>query len=175
MTSLLLSVAAVPVATTPAPALRKRGHDAAAAVAQTIPASSIAITALAQNSGAIRGLELDASGAAFWADSGDSLLLTLDVATAGSYAVAYSLSSSAPSGGATAVHASLLKGDVQCSAASHEGRLEAPALATADWGAFTAQQATPVQLSAGAGQQYTLCFEKAAYTLISSICIAESC
>ena len=87
--------------------------------------------------------------------------------------MAYSIASSAAKG--ETIHASLLPGDVACNVASHEGRLEGASVTTSDWTKPTLLKATPIALIAGAGQKYTLCFEKAAYALVSALCIAETC
>jgi hypothetical protein len=91
--------------------------------------------------------------------------------------VAYNLASNGPKPGAE-LHVSLLRGRVSCSTStvgSQEGRLGLPAFSTGSWHQFRRFAATSIALPAGPGQQLTLCFQQAAYTLLGKVCIAETC
>jgi hypothetical protein len=55
------------------------------------------------------------------------------------------------------------------------GELEVAKFKTNGWTDFEFFGATPLSLNAGDGQEFTLCFEKAAWLMLGTVCIAATC
>jgi hypothetical protein len=88
--------------------------------------------------------------------------------------VSYSLAGNSPKSDAH-IELSLLRGRVDCAEISDEGHLDVSNFKTGGWSDFETFGASPIELDAGNGQEFTLCFAHAAQVLLQSMCIDKKC
>jgi hypothetical protein len=107
--------------------------------------------------------------------TGSSIVYTFDVTVAGEYEVSYGLAGFPPVGQEETLVMGFSKGRVTCPPAGDEGVIGVEAFTTGNWDKPVNYLGTKINLAAGVGQEYTLCFARAAYVNLNYICIGTKC
>jgi hypothetical protein len=107
--------------------------------------------------------------------TGSSVVYTFDVMKAGEYPVSYGLVGFPPVGEEETLVMGFSKGRVTCPLAGDEGMIGVEAFTTGNWDDAVNYIGTPITLEVGIGQEYTLCFGRAAYVNVNYICIGVEC
>eukprot|EP00611_Tribonema_gayanum_P031312 TRINITY_DN9020_c0_g1_i1.p1 TRINITY_DN9020_c0_g1~~TRINITY_DN9020_c0_g1_i1.p1 ORF type:complete len:749 (+),score=220.04 TRINITY_DN9020_c0_g1_i1:78-2249(+) len=118
----------------------------------------------------MRGVSITANGGVNMIDTGDSVLFKINVASADKFKVVYTLKSATPDQHTLSL--GLVEGQGTC-----EGAMDGGAVAISNFntnGKTMTYRATDIALDAGQ-QSLTLCFRKAAFVDLISICLGDAC
>lgn len=126
----------------------------------------------------LNGVIKDSTGVIGYINSGDSLVITLNVPTTGNYKVSYELSGGGTVANKATVIIGLLKGRVSCGSekgcGGQAGLVSLTSFTTGGWNNYSWYPATSVALTAELKQEYTICFEQGSYVKLRSLCVSNT-